>query len=751
MIESTEIIGGIAGDRGYCDFTRYNATVLTHSTIELRKKYILNDDKICKIGYQNPKNFSAKAVEFKSIDDFWCQFQDISNNPRQMLIRGVSRKHIAKYSKTQRMLEIFGESEGGSNWFQIDVDAFEGIPTTINPLTVEGIEYFIEQHLPHEFKNVSYVFQFSNSAGIINKNGIFLKNGLSVHLYFFTDRNVTNAELKHYIPKLTINELNIIDHSLFNSVQPHYTALPDIGENIECVLEKRQDFVLKENDVVKVPQIEIQQIKPQVITTNKPNISSGYSLKNEYQKTTDLDQKKLIEKLKHIGCIYRISETTVNLHHPQETSPGGWFFYLDSPKLIHHHNHGSMFLSQWLSQYYNYHEIVQTKEIRPYYNTPRIDPLSAQQELIVLIDKFIHDKENMIIKASAAIGKTTLVIKYLLSPTRTIHILVPTHNLANELKNNIQLIYPDLNGLVLKGRSQEGMCKFAKVTVDGKKLLIDELAKRGISIFSHMCKKKSSDGSTEAICPQFTHCPYLKQFNRDSHYNYVILTHNALVNFQTDDLKLPDPDYVVIDESFWQHFVGHKRLSLNDLNSYLNDRAEDNEKEILRLVRDAMQDNVPLLKYLRDNGITKVKLDAAKNIAGNNSKNKCEIQPGMPEKQMKEAFARIKQDAGVYRLFKCISSEIDKSREKPHSIQYVTKYDETFLILNYRNNLLRYKVKKVPFLIIDADAEKMLIEKVLKREFIYHEINVQRKSTVTQVYSSAFSTSRLIHLGNDEK
>lgn len=235
-----------------------------------------------KTDYSQALYFDAESIAVPSIHSLWETLKRVSGYPHQCLIRGVPDWEFARWAvenpdaeyrrdrngepqycrdlirgpvefphirNTRRRLNVFQEPESGTPWVMLDFDDLE-IPKRIgNPDTLQAIEWTIENHLPEEFHGVTFVFQFSNSAGLLEPDGTPYRTGFNAHLFFVFDRGVTNVALKHWLEDFPV------DGALFNAVQIHYTSNPTIT-GIKCVLEQRQGIVQKAQDVVQVPEVE---------------------------------------------------------------------------------------------------------------------------------------------------------------------------------------------------------------------------------------------------------------------------------------------------------------------------------------------------------------------------------------------------------------------------------------------------------------------------------------------------------------
>jgi hypothetical protein len=80
--------------------------------------------------------------------------------------------------------------------------------------------------LPAEWQDVSYVYQLSSSQGLKSKDTI------SLHLFFLLNADVSNEDLKTYfgyfngLAEVRHGVSKLVDMSLFNAIQAHYTAGP---------------------------------------------------------------------------------------------------------------------------------------------------------------------------------------------------------------------------------------------------------------------------------------------------------------------------------------------------------------------------------------------------------------------------------------------------------------------------------------------------------------------------------------------
>ena len=244
----------------------YDLTILT-ARVPLNKSYWIDPDGwIAKSDYRSALYFDAMPQRLESFLELWLLIQLASDGANKCIIRGVPDIDVARSAaldpeddlvrgqvrpsliqQCKRQLRLFREPEGGNNWVMLDFDDLEVPHEAGDPNFEAALEWAIAEHLPPEFHNASYVFQFSNSAGLVHPDGSPYKTGLSVHLFFMLDNPITNEQLKMWLADTPV------DRSLFNDVQVHYVANPTLDQGVRCVLKKRMGKVDKAQDTVQRP------------------------------------------------------------------------------------------------------------------------------------------------------------------------------------------------------------------------------------------------------------------------------------------------------------------------------------------------------------------------------------------------------------------------------------------------------------------------------------------------------------------
>ena len=385
----------------------------------------------------------------------------------------------------------------------------------------------------------------------------------------------------------------------------------------------------------------------------------------------------------------------------------------------------------------------QDKATGPYYRHDRtLSPDAARKELDALIQQFYTTHKNTIIKASAGLGKTSAVIENL--PGRgAVHVLVPTHDLAEELLQTVLQKRPDLQGVVIRGRDNEGMCE--------KPEAARILGNMGLPVHSCLCRQRASTSPASTTCEYYYQCPYISQFELAQHADVVIMTHNALVNMRNTRLKLPDADFCVIDESFFGVFV--KKLDVNpaaifellddppidadpESDTFAESLVADEEQRIFKTAIGAMRGGQCVHEVLQASGITDDMFKRAIKSAGKR-RILPNITPDMPEHTVLDILQGRKYEPPLYRLFRCLQKDFLLGRDQQ------AVYDARTGKIRLRYILTPKTYKTTPTLVIDADANQAIIERVLRKPFSFHELHVTRSSTVIQATGNRFSKTAL--------
>jgi hypothetical protein len=390
---------------------------------------------------------------------------------------------------------------------------------------------------------------------------------------------------------------------------------------------------------------------------------------------------------------------------------------------------------------------------RSHFDTKPLPVQVARKRLDTLINGWIEQglaygegaPPQLGIKAAAGLGKTAAVVdafaRHDLSE-KSIEIYVPTHDLADELIANLRQADPDLLVRPIRGREfktrQGPMCE--------KHELAGKIARAGLSVGAHLCRREHDDGPPE-LCEHYQSCPYIAQF-RDQRPAVRVLSHEYLA---IPAVALPEPDLVVVDERCWPVAVRHSSLALDRLTAprtVAQGFEGANDATIAgRLVAEGLQDGKPLLTTLREAGydadelreLAKAELGAAGGVA---------ISPSMDQAAQTRLIDAYQKGAAfrLRRMWLLLAEEMEiEGREDAMRVELrnvpVDGERQDRVFLHYMRPFAR--VEEKPALLIDADLDQVLAAKIFP-EITVENLPVERKAEVIQVSDTACSKRRLI-------
>ena len=216
-----------------------------------------------------------EPIGLSSIEELSAALAFIENQPRALIIRGAPVSSDVIGSDVSRTGSGQGESfEGnfktpdrGRYYVQIDVDKFV-LPKgwQLKRASIAKICEHIVDLLPAEFRDVSYHWQLSSSAGVFDRTTV------SAHFWFWLAKPVPDTALKAWARHVnSAAGVGLIDESLFQHVQAHYTAAP-IFTGMPDPFPIRSGLVIRKLDSVDL------QLPPPDVAIYTPNPATKASL-----------------------------------------------------------------------------------------------------------------------------------------------------------------------------------------------------------------------------------------------------------------------------------------------------------------------------------------------------------------------------------------------------------------------------------------------------------------------------------------
>jgi hypothetical protein len=209
---------------------------------------------------------AVKAAEYKLGLVFCCTFEsavnlnqffellkELSADPSAFLIRGMmadwgaplKRHNITKrcgYVVYRRSVKKHGDKGYFQEWpfrhlQMLDLDGVP-LPETMSVVADPEacVNWAVQNLLPPEFRDASFVYQLSSSAGLTKAD-----NELNVHFWFYTRQTPKNEELRAWARWWNAKQrTKIIDPALFTEVQPHYINEPELLDGLVDPLAGRR-------------------------------------------------------------------------------------------------------------------------------------------------------------------------------------------------------------------------------------------------------------------------------------------------------------------------------------------------------------------------------------------------------------------------------------------------------------------------------------------------------------------------------
>ena len=178
--------------------------------------------------YANAKHFTAVPHTVDGIQALSELLSSLESEPTACIIRGQPRPNVP--TPLRRLKEHFDDIPLHS--VLIEIDQFR--PVISDPLDGEAatLEY-ISECLPPAFRDVSFRWQLSSSAGAPGKEG-----QLRCHAWFWLKTPYDSATLKAWAKSGNLQ----LDHSVFQTVQPHFTSAPVFDDGVADPVTKRSGF-----------------------------------------------------------------------------------------------------------------------------------------------------------------------------------------------------------------------------------------------------------------------------------------------------------------------------------------------------------------------------------------------------------------------------------------------------------------------------------------------------------------------------
>ncbi|MDE1952585.1 MAG: DEAD/DEAH box helicase [Betaproteobacteria bacterium] len=440
------------------------------------------DGQLVKAPYDHAVRFSNHGVECNDIHDLARFLTDLSQRTDGILIRGVP---VYGYGMQNRLRngDEYKSDPRGCPWVMLDIDDVP-LPQGLDPLSSAAHEFVISK-LPEPFRHASYFFQCSASAGILKPDGTALKQGISVHLFFWLGGHLRpDAELaadlelhclrtgfyERYVNRGGVPAIRYgIDLAVVrNPVQPHYVAHPVIGKGVQCLLrpEQRQGLVRKERNTVILPKPEPDLMAKAVALRREaeqtwkrecgwvPQTSYTKAMDGSYRQQTHLEASKGV----HTGRVFtearfypRDRQDAIILGFEDENSPGSWYVNKNAPTVGRRFGDGATVPLRELSV--GAYEYVRT-QLRWFADIPVSDLALGTDGFLPPLADFVSPSGGVeLTLAPTGSGKTRRIIEFVQhNPSVIFFYAAPTIPLCEQMVTDLQAagvpvrFYQDVSG-----------------------------------------------------------------------------------------------------------------------------------------------------------------------------------------------------------------------------------------------------------------------------------------------------------------
>jgi P4 family phage/plasmid primase-like protien len=217
------------------------------------------DGSIEKKSFNAGRFFTYETIPVSNIEELASIIQDLAGAPNKFLIRGQIKPDMPDVVRRKIHDPEAAFDAVPRPWVMLDIDK-QPCPEYFDPASrPDEVVKWVQEMLPKEFRDRTCFWRLSSSQNVYPD-----KRTVSIHLYFWLDRLVSDGEWKRYFKFVSAP----VDTALFSPVQPHYTADPAF-ENMPDPLPNRSGIFKGESDIVNVPEIpELDKL----VTTARPDL-----------------------------------------------------------------------------------------------------------------------------------------------------------------------------------------------------------------------------------------------------------------------------------------------------------------------------------------------------------------------------------------------------------------------------------------------------------------------------------------------
>ena len=519
----------------------------------------------------NPgSEFLVKQIPVNNLESLAAVISALETEPTKAIIRGSLLEDGS--GLVPRNKDTFTATP--RQWCMIDIDSLAWDGDSIDQ---QAMLSYATQHLPVEFQNINFWYQFSSSMGI--------KSGIRMHLWFWLERPCADNEMKTWLSGCPV------DIRIFNPIQIHLTANPRFIDGAINPYPNRSGLFEAGTGVSTVTVPSDLAFRSAVASNSSKQRTSGKSgLLDPSEIERDPVTGLAIDGREQLMFLLsnEVMQELVTLEHTpseEEVTDALWNRFCEEADISVVSARGPWTIDDAASKA---KARLQELESGTYDFVSRSDRTTlvagsgkvdrpkligaedAQSELNSILSVFFEDlvegaNPRAAIRLTMGTGKTQQTISHLKSYledkySQTIEVYVPRHDLANEWEQSLDGInakiihvYPRTGGKwdeQVKTYTHPIMCQRADYVRD--------LEEKGHSIYGNACLSRTSGEQ----CSFFGGCSYLDQFRQSGNDLGVentirIYTHASLFLSRNEFEQQIDPNLVIIDEAFLSSAVSN--------------------------------------------------------------------------------------------------------------------------------------------------------------------------------------------------
>ncbi|ESS15579.1 hypothetical protein MOLA814_01161 [Betaproteobacteria bacterium MOLA814] len=722
----------------------------------------------------------TKAVD--NLDELSRLLLELESDPFRFIIRGQLVEGTDKSKPVLRRIanalappQEAPFADMPSSWLMIDIDK-QMLPDDIDLIAQpeEAIGFLISR-LPTEFHNCSVHYQLSGSAGVFDTNRV------SAHLFYWLSEPTTSAKIKGWASAVN-SEYRLIDVTLFQAVQPHYTSKPLFpSDHTDPFAGRRSGLIKKAQAAVTIDYSVVEKVKAHKQSNTQQTFEGVSGYENILAQIGDglggegFHNPLLRGVASHVSVSGRErAEATreslkVDLRERIDAADSSNHTFEEIERYK-----SDAILDGLIDSAIE--KFGDANAAAPYFDIVELPLEEAEEKLNQTIEEFserLHKYCNskpldflsppsLAIKATAGLGKTSKLINKLISRNAIelgdIHYFVPTLALSEQLRADLDAelsfevdstslgLFTFSRVQIIKGRDKTDeddnpLCE--------KAALAKDVAKLGLSVATTLCK------SGKKTCQFYDSCGYQKQFGNTKaeeqaeaeipEFNKVysevkVMAHNHL--FLNTKGRMRKPKLVIVDEAFWQTGIDETLVSPTDLITI--------QKPISAFIFQTLLNpgSPPLLKALRDAGYDEWQLEAEADEIEEEVAVKVDIKPDMETFEQGKRLSLSAYVVKAHILLKHLSAELGRvDRDESHVVRYEPKSNDKKnkkagqLVMTTRKRL--NVDSDTPIIFIDATAQKEILEQFVESVDVV-EIPAQRKATIHQFTDKTFSKTKLL-------